>query len=189
MPNLYAFVAKKYSPLVATAGFAVAAFVHGVCGLTAGLSRTRRSAREILLLATFSVTLLPHLLPFMHDRYFYPSDLLSIGLAFAWPAFWFVPAIFQLVSGLAYLPFLFGGHFAGLDLSPYLGFVGVRNWAQLLTLLLFCAATINWFLFGYLLIRVKADLCSSTWRGEGRLQAMIALSMDRALLQRAGSAS
>jgi len=66
--------------------------------------RTDRSA--ILLLALISVTLTPFVLPNMHDRYFYPADALSIALAFYLPELWFIPILFQLISGLSYSIYL-----------------------------------------------------------------------------------
>lgn len=159
VPNLYAFAARKYSPTIAVAGVAVAATASLAFAFAAGFSKARFSGREALLLATFSVTLVPHLLPFMHERYFYPSDVISIALACVWPAFWLVPILFQLISAVAYLPFLFGNLFPDLALSIQIGPVGVKSWAQLLTLLLLLAAVTNWLLLGYLLIRVKR-ICS-----------------------------
>jgi Gpi18-like mannosyltransferase len=70
--------------------------------------KTRRSdLSATLLIALISVTLVPFFLPNMHDRYFYLSDTISIPLAFLMPELWFVPILFQLVSGLSYSIYLF----------------------------------------------------------------------------------
>jgi Gpi18-like mannosyltransferase len=60
----------------------------------------------ILLLALISVALTPFVLPNMHDRYFYPADAISIPLAFMMPELWFIPILFQLISGLSYSVYL-----------------------------------------------------------------------------------
>jgi Gpi18-like mannosyltransferase len=62
---------------------------------------------NILLLATISVSLMPFLLPKMHDRYFYPADVFSLLLAFFIPELWFLPIIYQMISTAATSVFLF----------------------------------------------------------------------------------
>jgi hypothetical protein len=47
----------------------------------------------------------------MHQRYFYPQDLLSLVIVFFQPELWFLPIISQIVSVLAYGPFLFNKSF------------------------------------------------------------------------------
>ena len=61
----------------------------------------------ILLASLASVGLVPFLLPRMHQRYFYPQDLLSLLVAFFFPELWFLPLFSQIISLLSYSPFLF----------------------------------------------------------------------------------
>ena len=71
------------------------------------LPRKRRAAWSdsfLLLAATVSLAAVPFVLPKMHDRYFFPADVLSIALALVVPRLWFVPILFQLSSGLSYVP-------------------------------------------------------------------------------------
>jgi Gpi18-like mannosyltransferase len=70
-------------------------------------SRINFDDKHIILIAFISVALTPFLLPKMHDRYFYPADVLSIVLAFYWPALWFVPLLYQFASTSAISIFLF----------------------------------------------------------------------------------
>jgi hypothetical protein len=63
--------------------------------------------KYIILIAFISAMLIPFLLPKMHDRYFYPADVLSLLLAFYWPSLWFMPILLQLSSGGAISIFLF----------------------------------------------------------------------------------
>jgi hypothetical protein len=44
----------------------------------------------------------------MHDRYFYPADVISIIYAFFFPEYFFVPIVIIIASFFAYQPTLFG---------------------------------------------------------------------------------
>jgi Gpi18-like mannosyltransferase len=58
--------------------------------------------------ALLSTLLLPFLLPRMHERYFYPADILSIAYAFYRPRHFWVPIAVELISLLSYAPYLLG---------------------------------------------------------------------------------
>jgi Gpi18-like mannosyltransferase len=62
----------------------------------------------LLELALISVILVPFFLPRMHERYFYPADMLSVVFAFYVPAYFFVPLVMITISFFAYQPTLFG---------------------------------------------------------------------------------
>ncbi len=62
----------------------------------------------LLELALLTVLVVPFFLPKMHDRYFFPADVLSIAFAWYWPQFFYIPIAVVGASSLAYLPFLFG---------------------------------------------------------------------------------
>jgi Gpi18-like mannosyltransferase len=55
-----------------------------------------------------SLLLVPFFLPKMHERYFYPADVLSVAYAFFFPEQFFIPIGMILISLFAYQPFLFG---------------------------------------------------------------------------------
>ena len=65
------------------------------------------SARLILEVSLAAALIVPFFLPKMHERYFYPADILSIAFAFLYPEFFYVPLIMIGTSFLAYQPFLF----------------------------------------------------------------------------------
>ena len=65
----------------------------------------------MVLTGLISVGLVPFILPRMHQRYFYPQDLLALVAAFFWPELWFVPIFSQIISVLSYGPFLFNRSF------------------------------------------------------------------------------
>ncbi|MER5641665.1 glycosyltransferase 87 family protein [Kitasatospora sp. NPDC002227] len=97
------------------------ATVAAVLGLTAlavfsrtGLATMRArgaqwvlTRRRVVLLATASVLLVPFLLPSMHERYFYPADILALIAAFELPRrLWPLPLLTQLSSFGSYLLYL-----------------------------------------------------------------------------------
>jgi Gpi18-like mannosyltransferase len=62
---------------------------------------------SLIELALVSLLLLPFFLPRMHERYFFPADVLAIVYAFYYPRLFFVPIGIGLISFFAYAPFLF----------------------------------------------------------------------------------
>ncbi len=61
----------------------------------------------LLKLSLVSVLFMPFFLPKMHDRYFYPADVIAIMYAFFFPKYFFVPVVIILASFFAYQPTLF----------------------------------------------------------------------------------
>ena len=106
-PNLYSFFSREwYSPIlpigVTTAIILIAYWVYTTSQVKIDLDN-----KYIILVAVISTALVPFVLPKMHDRYFYSTDVLSIVLAFYWPTLWFIPVLYQLVSTSAISVFLF----------------------------------------------------------------------------------
>jgi hypothetical protein len=58
-------------------------------------------------LAAISTLMVPFMLPKMHDRYFYPADVMSLVFGFYHPRWFFLPILVQVVSLFSYFPFLF----------------------------------------------------------------------------------
>jgi Gpi18-like mannosyltransferase len=105
-PNLYVFISNDYYSLALPLGLAVAMTI-----MLAWVFIYARSSRpllpsRILLYGLASVGMLPFFLPKMHDRYFYPADVLSFLVASAYPHLWYLAVGYQLVSGLVYSNFL-----------------------------------------------------------------------------------
>lgn len=91
-------------------------YVPGViAGISAALflvaliyfSPVRFSKRLLIELALLSLVAVPFFLPKMHERYFFPADVLSIVFAFYCPEFFYIPIIMNVVSFVSYEPFLF----------------------------------------------------------------------------------
>jgi len=115
--------------------------ILGLAAVLAGLwifwsiKRTRSGEPgQLLLAALASVALLPYILPRMHDRYFYPADVLSLLVAFYRPRLWFVPLLFQASSLLVYDNYLFeaANKFQNLEWAALIMTValGVTLWSQ-----------------------------------------------------------
>ena len=99
--------------IIGTVGAAV-----GGLGLALLALRWRLAGRDLLLLATTCAVLMPFLLPKMHDRYFFPADVLSYACAVVAPGrrSAATAAAVQVGSLAAYSSILFG-----LRAGPVLG--------------------------------------------------------------------
>jgi hypothetical protein len=51
---------------------------------------------------------MPWILPKMHERFFFPADVLALGLAFALPRYWSAAVLLQVGTLLAYMHYLAG---------------------------------------------------------------------------------
>ena len=105
-PNLYQWIPNAYYDFYPV-GMAFTAMVALGIAYFVSKSRVKITADRLVFLATFSVLIMPYLLPKMHERYFFPADVIAIILAFYCPRYWYVPVVIGSVSVLAYMPFLF----------------------------------------------------------------------------------
>ena len=104
-PNLYRWVPKAYYDFYPVGIAFTAVIVLGIAYFVSK-SRVEITADRLVFMATFSVLIMPYLLPKMHDRFFFPADVIAIILAFYCPRYWYVPAVIGSVSFFAYMPFL-----------------------------------------------------------------------------------
>jgi len=63
--------------------------------------------RWLVSLALLSVLFPPFLLPGMHERYFFPADVLSVVYAVFVPGGYWAAIMVQFASAFTYLPYLF----------------------------------------------------------------------------------
>jgi Gpi18-like mannosyltransferase len=102
MPD-YGLTQRFFTPggvvFTAALGFALSILVY----------KTKAPVADDLLLrlSMLCFLLVPFFLPKMHDRYFYPADVLAIIFAFYYPRYFFVPIVVILSSYFAYQPTLF----------------------------------------------------------------------------------
>lgn len=108
LPNLYAFLGDMASDPISKAGVI---FAGGVI-LMLLYVLYRKSfvmTREILVtLALLFAILMPFILPHMHERYYYPADILSIVFAFYFKEKLYAAVIMCVTSACAVSNFLFG---------------------------------------------------------------------------------
>ena len=104
-PNLYMWLPVSWYdayPLFT----ALAAAVVVAAALAVHSSRARMTPGLTVFLASFSVLLLPFILPKMHDRYFFPAEVLTIVLAFYFPRFWYAPVVLGAAATINYIRYL-----------------------------------------------------------------------------------
>jgi Gpi18-like mannosyltransferase len=107
-PSLYSFLSDRYYRPLTIAGLLLAASAGCAYVWLVWKSRARLGPGVLLELALLSLVLMPFVLPKMHDRYFFPADVLSIAYAFYYPRRYYVPIAIGLASLLAYQPYLLG---------------------------------------------------------------------------------
>lgn len=112
-PTLYLILQGRV-PLTSTLSLIVvilAAVIVSIWIVSAWKKRAQDNHNSILLTALASVALVPYILPRMHQRYFYPQDVISLVVAFFQPELWFLPILSQVISVIAYGPYLFEQNF------------------------------------------------------------------------------
>ncbi|MGI6578247.1 MAG: conjugal transfer protein TraL [Eubacteriales bacterium] len=109
-PSVYAFFDKlTYTTFYSTLGIAAAFAFLLVLLAYLLVRRDSLTLKTIIVAATLISLSVPFLLPSMHERYFYISDVLSIVSAFVCPWLIPVPILVQLGSWTGYHAYLFGG--------------------------------------------------------------------------------
>lgn len=119
-PNFYLWLPQSAYSILFPLGLVFAAGVVALFIFLIYKSKVQITADLIIQLATFSVLLAPFVIPKMHERYFYPADVLSIIYAFYFPRSFYVPILVILASTIAYLPFLVGRMYVPIQLLPFL---------------------------------------------------------------------
>jgi len=109
-PNLYVLFPREWYSSILPIGIAATIILIAYWIYTTSQNKINLDNKYIILIAFISTALTPFLLPKMHDRYFYPADVLSIVLAFYSPALWFIPVLYQLISTSAISVFLFNAN-------------------------------------------------------------------------------
>lgn len=74
----------------------------------------------IVSLALLSVLFVPYVLPYMHERYFYPADILAVIYAFYFPEKFYIPILTVLSSTYVVCHNLFHAHFINIKVLSVL---------------------------------------------------------------------
>ncbi len=120
LPNLYSWFPSDVSDsfggaAVLAAGALVLFSFAYLCS-----KKFQLNDEMLISLALFYTMMLPYFLPYMHERYWYPADLLSVVFAFYFPEKFYVPVITVLSSLYAYSRFLFRFRFISMKLFSVL---------------------------------------------------------------------
>ena len=109
-PNLYAWfpTGNEFFQYFLPVGIAIALTVILIFILIITKSNSILSPSHFVEITFLSVLIVPFVLPKMHQRYFYPADILSIAFGFYFPTYFYVPVILNLISFFSYQYFLFG---------------------------------------------------------------------------------
>jgi Gpi18-like mannosyltransferase len=107
-PSLYSWLPQSHYDSIVPLGLMLAGVALCLFGWLTWKSRVEITAEIVLSLCTFSMILMPFLLPKMHDRFFFPADLLTIAYAFFFPSQRLVAISVSFASFFAYQPFLIG---------------------------------------------------------------------------------
>ena len=95
------------------------------------LKGPRQLTRPLLLeFALIAMLVVPFFLPKMHERYFYPADVLSIAFAFYFPQFFYIPILVGGVSFLSYQLFLFEAQPVPLPLLAFIMLIAISILVQ-----------------------------------------------------------
>ena len=103
VPNLYQWIPNDYYNIVVPIGLLLTVTAILLLAYLVDRSKLEITQDRLIYLATISVFFMPYLLPKMHERYFYPTDILSIIFAFYFPQYRWVAISVQLASFVSYL--------------------------------------------------------------------------------------
>ena len=111
-PNIYQFfsISDKYYSIIYTIGlvFTLCVIITLIFLLYKRFENKIISNKIIISISLLFVLVVPYFLPRMHERYFFPADILSVVFAFYFPKYFFVSVVIILSSFLSYFPYLFG---------------------------------------------------------------------------------
>lgn len=103
VPNLYQWIPNYYYNEAVPIGLIFTSLTILLLTYIVYKSQIRLSQPQLIYISLISVLLVPYLLPKMHQRYFYPADLISIVFGFYYPQYYWIPIVIQISSLLSYL--------------------------------------------------------------------------------------
>ncbi len=121
--SVYVFIPKSAFGWLIVVGVFIAAVVLLIWVFYSWRYTRHLDRPMLILMSLISVALTPFLLPNMHDRYFFPADAISLAVAFIMPELWFIPILYQVVSGLSYSIYLLSYSPDALKVAATVNFV------------------------------------------------------------------
>jgi Gpi18-like mannosyltransferase len=121
-PNIYVviqhFLPPAYYPQATIAGEVAAGLITLLLFWTHFGRKRLLEPGFILAACLMWLAVEPSILPKMHDRYFFAADILSFVFLILRPRAWWIAALFQVASALAYSYFMAIDHDVPFDLHP-----------------------------------------------------------------------
>ena len=105
-PNIYQWIDDKYYSLVVPLGLILTTIITLFLAIKICKTKIIINPKFIVYISLLFTLLIPYLLPKMHERYFYPADVISIIFAFYFPERWYLSLIIIFSSLFSYTPFL-----------------------------------------------------------------------------------
>jgi Gpi18-like mannosyltransferase len=102
-PNLYQWIPNNFYNIVVPIGLSLTVAAMLLLAYRIYKTRLEITQDRLIHLATISVLFMPYILPKMHERYFYPADILSIIFAFYFPQYRWVAIAVQMSSLFSYI--------------------------------------------------------------------------------------
>lgn len=126
-PSLYAWLPQSQYELLVPAGLALMTAIGCYFVWRVWKSRAALTPPLILELCLLSLIMTPFFLPKMHDRFFFPADVLAIAYAWYFPRRYHVPVAAGFASFFAYAPFLLHRPMVPLPLLSLVMFVALLS--------------------------------------------------------------
>lgn len=116
VPNLYQWIPNELYDIFYPAGLIWTLAIILMFSVGVYKSKEKITTNTMIQLATLSLVFMPYFLPKMHDRYFFPADVISIVFGFYFPQYFYIPIVVGMISLFSYFPFLFGREVIPLSL-------------------------------------------------------------------------
>jgi len=125
-PNIYQWIPNDFYHIVFPIGIILTVTLIFLLVYFVYKSKLEITQDRLIHLATISVLFMPYTLPEMHERYFYPADILTIIFAFYFPQYRWVAVVMQITSFFSYLGTPIYINLVSIPLTLMIWFV-VRN--------------------------------------------------------------
>jgi len=106
--NIYQFFSEAHFDLFNKLGLIVTFIIVLSISIWIGISKSKLTKEIIIEAAMLILIVIPFFLPQMHERYYFPAELLAIVYAFFNKKYFYISIVLIFASFLSYGPFLFG---------------------------------------------------------------------------------
>lgn len=129
-PNIYQWIPNSLYDAFLLIGFVLTLFMVSLVLFRVYKSKVKIDQERMIQLALISLLIIPYFLPKMHERYFFPADIVSIIFGFYFPNYVWVPIVVETASFFSYAPYLLGKPLVPLIILSMLlgGTIGFMLW-------------------------------------------------------------